>query len=133
MLAGVSHADDWVYSNNRKKQQRKMNRMIRKMNKNIENDSLWKGRFYAHQVKGSYFTPYEDKSGAELFVQIEFVDRKTGKTMLTADLVASWCHWNGVKIWEKMNYFIVNWCDVWREDPRPSEKNAIDYRKKKGK
>lgn len=131
MLTGLSHADDWVYSNNRKKQQRKMNKMIRHMNKHIEKDDLWKGRFYAKQVLNSYFTPYEDKSGAELFVQIEFRDKQTGKTMLQADTVAAWCHWNGCRLFEKMNYFITEWCQVWKEDPRPHRDTSIDYRRGK--
>ena len=123
----------WTCSHSRKKQQRKMNQLVRTMNKNIENDELWKGRFYCHQVHYAPFYTYEDKSGSVLFVTLEFVDRKTGKTMLSADDVSSWRHINEYHLWEKMNYFITTWCKVWEENPRPNKENAIDYRKKKGR
>ena len=121
----------WTFSMSRKKQQRKMNQLVRIMNKNIENDDLWKGRFYCHQVNYSPFHVYEDKSGAQLFVTLEFVDKKTNKTMMAADTVSSWRHINGYTLWNKMNYFITEWCKVWEENPRPNKDNAIDYRRKK--
>ena len=121
----------WLYSHSRKKQQRKMNQLVRIMNKNIEKDELWKGRFYCHQVNHAPFYTHEDKSGSVLFVTLEFVDRKTGMTMLAADDVAGWRHINGYHLWEMMNYFITVWCRVWKEKPRPNKENAIDYRRKK--
>lgn len=122
--------DDWICNLNRKKQQRKINKLVRNMNKNIENDNLWKGRFYCHQVYSPQWYIYEDKSGAELFVHLEFVDKQTGKTMLAADTVSCWCHWGGIRLFRAMNDFIVNYCAVWEETPRPHETTSIDYRGK---
>ena len=56
----------WLTSFNRKKHQRRMNRFVRAINKNIANDDLWRGRFVVKQVGTPYFYIYEDKSGAEL-------------------------------------------------------------------
>ena len=118
---------DWICTVNRKKQQRHMNKLVRKMNKIIEQDSLWKGRFCARQVESPQWTVYEDKSGAELFVHLLFIDKKTKQVMLKADTVASWSHWNGCKLWETMNYFITEWCETWRGTERLSYENAIDF------
>ena len=104
-----------------------MNKLIRHMNKNIEQDSLWKGRFCARQVGSPQWTVYDDKSGAELFVHILFIDKKTKTVMLKADTVASWSHLNAWRLWDNMNYFITEWCDTWRGEERPSEDNAIDF------
>lgn len=120
---------DWICCFNKKKQQRYMNKIIRKMNKNIEQDPLWKGRFCARQVGGPQWIVYDDKSGAELFVHILFIDKKTGEVMLKADTVSSWCHMNAWKVWVDMNYFITEWCETWRGEERPSYENAIDFTK----
>ena len=104
-----------------------MNKIIRKMNKNIEQDLLWKGRFCARQVGSPQWTVYDDMSGAELFVHILFIDKKTGEVMLKADTVSSWCHSKGYKVWLDMNYFITEWCDTWRGKERPSYENAVDF------
>ena len=106
-----------------------MNKIIRKMNKNIEQDLLWKGRFCARQVGSPQWTVYDDKSGAELFVHILFIDKKTKTVMLKADTVASWCYLNALKVWYDMNYFITEWCETWRGEERPSYENAIDFTK----
>lgn len=118
----------WLTAKKRKVHQRAMNRLIRSMNKNIEQDYLWLGRFYARQI-ASEFQEYEDGSGAELYVRLRFVDRKTGMTYDTPwDTVNHW-RFGAVLFWE-MNEFIVNKVKVWeREDPRCDEK--IDYRKVK--
>ena len=118
---------DWIYTLNRKEQQRHINKLVRKMNKNIEKDELWKGRFCARQVGSPQWTIYDDKSGAELFVYLLFIDKKTKRVMLKADTVASWSHWNGWKLWETMNYFITEWCETWKGTERPSYENAIDF------
>ena len=118
---------DWICNFNKKKQQRHMNKLVRRMNKNIEQDSLWKGRFCARQVGSPQWHIYEDKSGAELFVHILFIDKQTGKVMLKADTVAAWSHISGWRLWCDMNYFITEWCETWRNKDRPSVKNAIDF------
>ena len=118
---------DWICNFNKKKQQRLMNKLVRRMNKNIELDPLWKGRFCVRQVGSPQWTVYDDKSGAELFVHLLFIDKKTKKVMLKADTVAVWSHLNAWRLLFDMNYFITGWCETWRSGKRPSEKNAIDF------
>ena len=120
---------DWISTRNRKKQQRKMNKIVREMNKHIEQDDLWKGRFCCRQILSPVWYTWDDNSGSVLFVQLLFIDKKTGKTFHYADDVASWYHFNHWRLWEKMNWFITEYCQVWREDPRPDKKTAIDYTK----
>ena len=46
----------------RKQYQRKFNKLVRKVNLNLANDSLWKGRFIFRQTDAS-FEEFEDHSG----------------------------------------------------------------------
>jgi hypothetical protein len=104
--------DNWVYSRNRKKHQRKINSYVKKINKNIENDNLWKGRFYIHQVNCPQAAYYEDGSGMEYYVWLRFEDRKTGRYFEQLDSTNGWCHWNGYRLWDIMNWFIVEYIRV---------------------
>lgn len=108
----------WLTSKNRKRHQRAMNELMRLMNQNIENDDLWKGRFYVRQVAAQWYE-YEDKSGAELWVVLRFIDKKTGFYWETAETVNHWRWYNGHKLWWVMNDFIVERTHVWDENPRP--------------
>ena len=114
----------WISSCNRKKHQRKINKCIRIMNKNMENDKLWKGRFYCRQIYSPYWERYEDRSGGIMHVHIEFCDKKTQKRWIqlfdTNDIV-------GWKMWMAMNDFIIKHIDVWNEEPRPSIENTPDW------
>lgn len=114
----------WLYSHNRKVHQRAMNKIVRKMNQCIENDDLWLGRFYAKQI-GAHWRLYDDKSGAELYVRLRFIDKKTGVFYDTPWETVN--HWRfGERIYWKMNWLIVDYCDVWsKEDPY---NDIIDYR-----
>lgn len=112
---------NWLTSMNRKRHQRAMNKIVRELNKNIQNDELWQGRFYVRQVH-SEFSVYEDKSGAELWVVLEFVDRKTGLKKVMFDTVNHWRHWNAWRLFREMNDFIVEDVKVWSENPRPGSK-----------
>ena len=118
----------WITSLDRKKHQRLINRAFRKINKDIENDDLWKGRFMIKQTGYNYFEIYEDKSGAELFINYEIIDKKTNKRKLysgdTNDIVS-----RGWTIYRQMNDFIIHECKVWEEIPRPTAENTPDYRK----
>ena len=116
-----------MYSMNRKKHQRAVNRIVRELNKSIENDNLWRGRFICRQ-KEAYFVTYADRSGATLMVRLQFDDKKTGLTRddyfdfsVTLTSVFGQSH-----LYLAMNDFIVNTCDVWRKE-RPFEDNT-DYR-----
>lgn len=111
----------WLTSKNRKRHQREMNKLMRLMNQNIENDDLWRGRFYVRQVAAQWYE-YEDKSGAELWVVLRFIDKKTGFYWETAETVNHWRWVNGNHLWWAMNNFIVDKTNVWSENPRPGSK-----------
>lgn len=114
----------WLTSKNAKVHQRRMNRAMRELNKNIENDSLWRGRFYVHQVARQRYV-YEDGSGMELWVTLEFVDRKTGRTKQLLETVNYWTSFCSRLFWEA-NTFIVEDVNVWAEDPRPGTPEWYD-------
>lgn len=113
----------WLTSKNAKVHQRRINRYMRDLNNNIKNDNLWQGRFYVHQIGRQRYN-YEDGSGMELWVTLEFIDRKTGRTKQVLDTVNSWT-FSG-DLWIEMNNFIVNDVNVWSEDPRPGTKEWFE-------
>lgn len=123
---------NWTYSNNRKKYQRKMNYYMRKINKNIENDNLWRGRFVMRQDCAQW-VKYEDNSGYALYVRLYCVDKKTGrKQFIPMHSVNSLCFWNGHKLWEIMNNFIVEYLDIWTNESKEIlYSDKTDYRKVK--
>ena len=114
----------WKLTTNRKKIQRHINRTIRDLNRTIERDELWCGRFYCKQTDIAFVNTKDYTYAA---IGVEFIDRKSGKAMHSIfrkeDFMGT--AW---RLWEKMNYFITEWCDVWEEDPRPSIKNPWDYK-----
>lgn len=115
----------WLNSNNRKRHQRAVNKIVRKVNKAIEEDPLWRGRFVIRQIQ-SRFHHYEDGSGSTLWVLLRFYDKKTGITMDIFESSLEISMWNGTKISWAMNKFITEKCQVWQfEDPR---KDKMDYR-----
>ena len=97
------------------------------MNRSIENDPLWRGRFC---VRSGYtrFQEYEDHSGCEMLCELFFIDKKTGKIVKDYETVNEWCFWGGSQLWRRMNDFIMNDCKVWDEIPSPRE-DKTDYRK----
>ena len=101
------------YSANRKCHQRQVNKVFRAVNKNIERDDLWQGRFVVRQ-QASYFIQYEDKSGCYLVVVYDFLDKKTGQVSRTYyEPDYSLSMFGGTKLFMQMNDFIVLDCDVW--------------------
>lgn len=116
-----------VYGMSRKRQQRLLNREIRRMNKILSEDNLWRGRFFARQApKFACYEKYEDGSGGTLFVPIRFYDK----------LTLGWIEYWGDAgewlppfnhLWVTMNDFIVEDLKVWNDsvDPRTDTK---DYR-----
>ena len=107
----------WLTSMNKKRHQREINRLVREANKSIEKDDLWYGRFYIKQVESPQWHVYEDKSGAEYFIHLKFIDKCTGRYWIQAETVNHWrgSFGNGWRIWDKMNWFIVEHCNVWDE------------------
>lgn len=105
---------DWMTSFNRKKHQRRINKYVRAMNKNIASDDLWRGRFVTRQVGSPTFYTYEDGSGAELEnVHLVIIDLKDGHEVHAWDSGNGWCHWGGGHIWRFANYAITECFDVW--------------------
>ena len=119
----------WLTSFNRKKHQRRMNRFVRAINKNIANDDLWRGRFVVKQVGTPHFYIYEDKSGAELQnVHLVITDLKTGTQVHGWNSGNGWCHFGGSDLWRFVNDAIVEKFDVWRkEDDLYKCKEDPDY------
>lgn len=111
-------------SHNRKNHQRWFNRYCRYVNRSIENDELWLGRFYITQNR-TFMYWFEDKSGGLMHAEIVMHDRKTGitKTKWYDGLDMEW------RFWHDFNNFIIIDCKVWEEVPDPRD-NRIDYRKK---
>lgn len=93
-----------------------LNTNIRKLNENIKNDNLWLGRFYV-------------KRKSKFSSCLVFKDKRTKAIKLKYNTAFSWNFHHGIKLWEAMNDFIINYCKVWSENPSPSIKTAIDYRK----
>ena len=109
-------------SMNRKNHQRWFNQYCRYVNKCIEKDDLWLGRFCIGQ-KATHMEWFEDKSGGLMHALIEMRDKKTGYTIIKwyDGLDMDW------KFWWDFNDFIINDCKVWEEVPDPRE-NRIDFR-----
>ena len=116
----------FMLTTNPKKIQRRVNKVIRELNKNIYNDDLWKGRFYARQIDRRLYI-FDDKSWLYGDFYIVFTDKETGR---------QYYHWfrkedflgSAHRVWEAMNDFIAVYCRVWEADPRPTRATTIDYR-----
>lgn len=111
-------------NHDRRKHQRWLNTYCRRINKAIENDPLWLGRFVVEQ-KGTSMEWFEDKSGGLLHCWLQFRDKKTGriKDWYTDCLDVSW------KMFWEMNSFITTDCKVWEFEHPYDER--VDYRKVK--
>lgn len=103
----------WLSSKNRKKHQRRVNHYVRGVNKSIENDPLWKGRFYIRQIDSPIFVEYDDGSGGGLYVRFRLHDKVTGKTAVTryTSSINHWCFLNGYRFFDIMNKFIIEIVD----------------------
>lgn len=97
----------------RKKAQHTINKNIRVINKSIENDNLWRGRFVMRQVNARW-SAFEDGSGGELFATILIIDKRTGQTK-TAYIDNYDRPWH---YFQAMNNFIVYDCAVWEKEGR---------------
>jgi len=119
--------DDWIHSVNRKVHQRKLNKLIRQLNQNVLNDSLWNGRFFVRQYSAE-FRRYEDGSGGELFVYLRFYDKKDMKYQEFYGDSCSLCHFGGSRLWWTMNNFIMEITSAWK-DGSPYEIKDRSYEK----
>ena len=111
-------------SHNRKNHQRWFNQYCHYVNKSIEDDDLWLGRFYVRQNR-TFIEWFEDNSGGLMYAEIHMIDKKTKKVRVGwySGLEMDW------KFWRDFNSFIVDDCKVWEEVP-DIRTNRIDYRKK---
>ena len=111
------------YTNNRKKVQRQVNKIFRQINRIIENDDLWRGRFVVRQKRTEWVNYYWSREYC-LYITYEFIDKKTGQVSrphIEADFALD--H----HIIIQMNDFIVNDCKFWEKE-NPYE-DKTDYRK----
>ena len=113
----------------RRTYQRKFNKLVRALNRNIANDDLWLGRFIFFQTNAD-FARFEDGSGGILYINLRGFDKKTGFYKDFRFEYAPWLHSVGFKIWEIANNFIAEDSGVWYEEPRICRANAVDYRDK---
>lgn len=99
------------------------------MNNAMLHDSLWRGRFYIRQHY-RYMHPYDDKSGMSAFYVFTLFDLKTG---FYKDVAIDGMNFeepfNGYRLWQELNHFIVEDCDVWRCEDDVRADTTI-YRKK---
>ena len=79
----------------RKAYQRSFNKQMRELNRNIERDYLWQGRFIFLQRK-AFFYEFEDKSGGELYAYVRALDKKTG---FYKDFRIEYAPWSKVTYW----------------------------------
>ena len=109
----------------RKKQQRKLNKTIKEVNQRMKDDSLWRGRFQIKQLRSDYRPfPRDYLDYGDFYVELEFVDKRTGKTK------RNWYHPLSLfknNIYMRLNDFIVSYCDVWSEKPSPYEQTEVYY------
>ena len=109
---------------------KKVTREIRILNKEIENDPLWKGRFYAEPIRVDY-ERFDDKSGVLCKYFIVFVDKETKKQALyTNETTGTMINIFSGKMGWAMNDFIVDYINVW-ENEHPTRESAKDYTKVK--
>lgn len=92
----------------RKHEQNKCNKIIRALNKNLAQDSLWRGRFYVHQWAAE-FERFDDNSGGYLKLMLDVRDKKTGmyKRFYTNNYDIR------MDLWTYVNDFIVFDSHVW--------------------
>ena len=107
----------WITSQNRKRHQREINRLMRSLNKAIEEDCLWNGRFIVCQYDAQWLR-YPDSSERKLYVKLKFIDRATGRYYIGGHTVNEWRGFQGYgfRLWEIMNWLITEHWNVWKED-----------------
>lgn len=120
--------DRFCYNKNRKVQQRRMNKIVRKWNRIMEEDGLWRGRFVIRQ-KEAYLVPFEDGSGAEFWVKLRIIDKKTG---YYDDVYNFANHWAWHIGWELNDFITCEYrANAWGQlvDPRDDKTDyrSVDY------
>lgn len=109
--------------------QHELNKLVREVNRSIEKDDLWNGRYYITQASGEW-SPFDDGSGGMLYVTLVCVDKKDGTLLpMFWDYLPGFVG-NRWKLFVFMNDFIVKYTDTWQNGNDPyKEKGKIDYTK----
>ena len=113
----------------RKKYQHKLNKLIKELNKAIESDSLWNGRFVFH-IMDSDFERFKDGSGGLLYVIIRGYDKKTEIYKDYTLSYAPYLNFTDFDILKIANKFITKDTDTWKNGNNPYNEK-IDYTKVK--
>jgi hypothetical protein len=116
------------YSNNLKEQQRCMNSYVRRVNKSIQEDYLWRSRFFIRQYRVCNIYRFEDGSGTCMFVQLRIYDKRDNKYIDTYGSISDFCYGNGHRLWYIMNSAITEHFHVWRETDYNPYQDMTDYR-----
>ena len=114
----------------RKVYQKELNKVIKEINKSIETDWLWLGRFVIHQMD-AYWEEFEDGSGGILHTVIRIIDKKTGFYKDYIFKYAKFMHASCVNdLYGIVNKCIIDDMRVWEigEDPY-KEAGKVDYTK----
>lgn len=110
-------------TNKSKKLQRRINALVRDLNKSMEEDELWRGRFIIWQWNRQC-RRWEDGSGVDWNAQFILYDKKTKIWKKTSYYSNYGLFYDLAK---EMNDFIIYTVDVWnRENPKAE---VTDYTK----
>lgn len=110
----------------RKKYQHKLNKLVKNINKEIEEDSLWQGRFVFH-IMETFFERFEDGSGGMLYAIIRGYDKNTQAYKDYIIEYASFFRFAKLDLWKKANKFITEDTDTWTKGNPYQERK--DYTK----
>lgn len=109
-----------------RKLQRRVNTVVRKQNKALEDDNLWRGRFVVRQ-KQAVIQEYSDKSGWYGHFVMTVYDKKTG--LYKDEIFNDWDFLHtGWKFFWFINDFIVQDVKVWEENPSPRDEGFVPKR-----
>lgn len=101
---------------------------MRLVNKNIEQDSLWRGRFVMRQLDRTV-SPYEDGSGATIRYKIGIYDKKTNRYaygFIEDHNLPTFIYFT---VNRAVNKFITEIIDVWHnEKPKDDKTNYNDIK-----
>ena len=110
----------------RKRYQHKINRLVKDLNKSIEEDNLWNGRFVFHIIDTD-FERFSDNSGGMLYVVIRGYDKKTDFYRDYTMGYAPYLELSKSTLWEIANKFITEDTDTWKNGNNPYNDKEIDY------
>ena len=115
-----------LISKKRKKHQRAVNRIVRELNKSIENDELWRGRVVCRQSHCE-FEVYKDGSGATLWVTLLFIDKKTGLKKYYIDHLVNKKMF-ALRLVVELEDFMIDACNIWEDKNNLPYNDKTDYR-----